>query len=280
VAAGAAHSLAVGRDDGALWTFGLGVMHQLGHGGKQDERTPRKVAALEGVRLVRVAGGAHHSLAVDDEGACYSWGAGEARERTSTWVGGWLGHRSLDEQPTPLRISALAGIRVVAVAAGSRHSLVLADGGHVYSFGDGGHGKLGHCDGGRMHWVPARVMALKPSACVRSVQRVAAIAAGEEHSLCRLRDGRVLGWGAAGAVGLAPQDLTDRADEQPASWGSAGNYEWAPGDALRRWQAHTPTPLATLGPPVEPESEIDLQTRTLWYSATTEAEQRLTVNGS
>lgn len=240
--------------------------------------------------------------------------AGEARERTSTWVGGWLGHRSLDEQPTPLRISALAGIRVVAVAAGSRHSLVLADGGHVYrydghrgtlcttdprspsdvdrlltdlprrrracSFGDGGHGKLGHCDGGRMHWVPARVMALKPSACVRSVQRVAAIAAGEEHSLCRLRDGRVLGWGAAGAVGLAPQDLTDRADEQPASWGSAGNYEWAPGDALRRWQAHTPTPLATLGPPVEPESEIDLQTRTLWYSATTEAEQRLTVNGS
>ena len=32
--------------------FPLPFASQLGHGGKQDERTPRKVAALEGVRVV------------------------------------------------------------------------------------------------------------------------------------------------------------------------------------------------------------------------------------
>ena len=99
---------------------------------------------------------------------------------------------------------------------------------------------LGHEDGCCMHWVPKRVRALHPSQW--EGQRVAAISAGAEHSLAVLRDGRVLGWGAAGGVGLALEACTDHAG-QPASWGSAGNHEWAPGDALRRWQVHAPTPL-------------------------------------
>ena len=53
-------------------------------------------------------------------------------------AGGYLGHRSLDDAPTPRRVAALAGVRIVAAAAGTRHSLVLAADGTVYSFGDGG----------------------------------------------------------------------------------------------------------------------------------------------
>ena len=128
LAAGAAHSLAA-DDNGRVYTFGFNADCQLGHGTRQDEYTPRLVAALQGERIVRLAGGEHHSLAVDDAGRAYSWGAGEARERTSGFAGGWLGHRTNDPQPLPRRIDALAHIRVVAVSAGSLHSLALADGG-------------------------------------------------------------------------------------------------------------------------------------------------------
>jgi alpha-tubulin suppressor-like RCC1 family protein len=186
------------------------------------------------VRVVAAAGGTHHSLAVDDAGVCYSWGAGEARERTSESAGGWLGHRDFDDRPVPRPIAALGGARVVAVAAGGWHSLALADGGALYSFGDGGGGKLGHDDGGQMHWVPARVCALE--GC-----RVAAIGAGEAHSLCMLEDGRVLSWGCGGALGLRPAVLTEHGTDNPACWGSETGYEWLPGDAARRWQAHAPS---------------------------------------
>ena len=226
VAAGAFHSLVAGAADGALYSFGYGAMGQLGHGGREEELSPRAVAALAGTRVVGLAGGEHHSLVVDDSGAVYSFGAGEASERAG-WLGGWLGHGSLEEQRVPKRIQALRGKRVVAVAAGSRHSLVLVDGGVVYSFGDGDGGKLGHGDV-RFQWVPTRLHSL-------AAERVVCITAGESHSLCVLSDGRVFGWG-SGAVGLGPQ-LTEY---PPVQFGSAGNYEWAPGDGLLNRQARTP----------------------------------------
>jgi alpha-tubulin suppressor-like RCC1 family protein len=167
-------------------------------------------------------------------GVVYSWGAGEARERTSAWEGGWLGHRTVDEQTIPKAIAALHGVRAVAVAAGSRHSLILTDDGAVYSCGDGGGGKLGHNDDALMHWVPTRIKALDGV-------RVAAVAAGWTHSMCVLRDGRVLTWGSGRALGLGASALTEHAADVPASWGSAGNYEWAPGDEGRRWHAHVPS---------------------------------------
>ena len=139
----------------------------------------------------------------------------------------------------PRLIDGLGGERVIAISAGSWHSLLLVAGGGVYSFGDGSGGKLGHEDGGRMHLAPQRIAALDG-------RQVAAVAAGETHSLCMLRNGQVLSWGSGAALGLEAEALTDYEAEQPASWGSAGNYEWAPGDHEQRWQAHAPTPIAVL----------------------------------
>ena len=234
VAAGGQHSLVASQRRGEVYSFGSNASSQLGHGDRSDERTPRLVEALRGKVVLRLAAGEHHSLALDESGACYSWGAGEARERTSAWAGGWLGHRAVDDCPLPRRVESLGGVRVVAVAAAGRHSLLLAADGGVYSFGDGGGGKLGHDDGGAMHWVPSRVRALDG---VRAV----AVSAGDSHSMCALRDGRVLVWGCGRALGLE-QSLLSEVD-QPASWSSAGNHEWVPGDEQRRWQAHAPMPL-------------------------------------
>ena len=65
----------------------------------------------------------------------------------------------LEELLLPRRIASLRGVRAIAIAAGTEHSLVLADGGVVYSFGAGGGGKRGHGDA-RCQWVPTRVRAL------------------------------------------------------------------------------------------------------------------------
>ena len=245
IAAGTMHSL-VCTASGALYTFGYGLANQLGHGGKQNELAPRRVEALAGVRIVLAAGGEHHSLVIDDAGAAYSFGAGEAAGRTaySSWVGGWLGHGTLDEVPLPRKIAALAGCRAKAVAAASRHSLVLVEDGDrsgaVYSFGDGGAGKLGHGDA-RSQWTPKRIQGLAGIA-------VQSIAAGEAHSVCAT-DSSFYAWGSL-ATGL--REAETEAFPQPAP-GSAGNYEWAPSDVLLERQAHAPKLVEGFYDPVMPE---------------------------
>ena len=166
-----------------------------------------------------VAGGECHSLVLTDRGDAYSFGAGGE---------GRLGHGDLDEAMEPRRIASFGARRVASVAAGADHSLALVDGGSVYSFGSGASGKLGHGDA-HFQWLPRKVEAL---ACERAV----AVAAGESHSLCVLRDGRVFGWG-SGGVGLGLQ----LAEHRSAPLGSAGN-EYHPAAGLLSRQTHLPLP--------------------------------------
>ena len=52
-----------------------------------------------------------------------------------------------DFQVSPRMVGGdLAGVRVVGVAAGARHSIVLAADGRVFTFGRGDYGRLGHGD--------------------------------------------------------------------------------------------------------------------------------------
>ena len=76
VAAGAHHSLVV-SDRGAIYSFGYGGHGQLGHGDRADQLLPQPVAALEAVRIKAAAGGADHSLAIDNFGVLYSFGLDE-----------------------------------------------------------------------------------------------------------------------------------------------------------------------------------------------------------
>ena len=82
-AAGAAHTVLL-TADGRVLTLGDGARGRLGHGedapggGFRSSSTPRRVAGLDGLRVVRVACGARHTLCVTDSGLAYVWGANEA----------------------------------------------------------------------------------------------------------------------------------------------------------------------------------------------------------
>ena len=92
--------------------------------------------------------------------------------------------------------TAVAGVAGVTEVAPSRyHTLVLQSDGAVKAFGDGRYGQLG--DGGNTaSATPVTVNGLPAN--------VVAVAAGAEHSLALLADGRVMAWGQnkSGQLGL------------------------------------------------------------------------------
>jgi alpha-tubulin suppressor-like RCC1 family protein/phosphodiesterase/alkaline phosphatase D-like protein len=136
-----------------------------------------------------VAVGDGHSLAVFADGTLAAWGK-------NTY--GQLGNSSLTDsiEPVPVdRTGVLAGKTVVAVAAGSNHSLALCADGTLAAWGRNNFQQLGNdSTTDSTIPVPVRLAVALPG------QTVIAIAAGESHCLALCADGTVAAWG-SGANG-------------------------------------------------------------------------------
>ena len=98
-----------------------------------------------------------------------------------------MGHGDQQEQLLPKKLEAFTGQRVVAVSAGSSHSLAITTDGALWSWGGAGDGKLGHGDQQRQ-LLPKKIEAF-------AGQRVVAVSAGAHHSLAITADGGVWSWG-------------------------------------------------------------------------------------
>ena len=140
----------------------------------------RRAACAAGSATVRrlCAPGLCHSLALTTDGAVWSWGVGSY---------GKLGHGDLQGQLLPKKVEAFAGQRVVAVSAGSQHSLAIPADGAVWSWGWGVCGLLGHGNE-QNQLLPKKVEAFDG-------QRVVAVSAGGLHSLALTADDAVWSWG-------------------------------------------------------------------------------------
>ena len=55
-------------ESGQIWTWGKGDYYRLGHSSDQHVRRPQLVEGLRGLKIVDVAVGALHCLAVTDTG--------------------------------------------------------------------------------------------------------------------------------------------------------------------------------------------------------------------
>ena len=75
VAAGANHTLAI-TTDGALYSFGGGGDGQLGHGDTEEQKLPKRVAALAKHTVMHVGASGYHSIAITAAGIAFSWGEG------------------------------------------------------------------------------------------------------------------------------------------------------------------------------------------------------------
>ena len=184
VAAGNSFSLALGSN-GLVYAWGLNTYGQLGDGTSGTNRlTPVAVNLPAGVRIVQVAAGGQHSVALAADGTAYSWGL-------NTY--GQLGDGSVIQRLTPVAVAQGAqptGTRLVQVATGTSYSLALAADGTPYAWGRNNFGQLGDNSAtNRSSPVAVRQGALPTGT------RLMQLVAGAQHSLALAADGTAYAWG-------------------------------------------------------------------------------------
>ncbi|MBN8458912.1 MAG: choice-of-anchor D domain-containing protein [Verrucomicrobia bacterium] len=194
VAAGQTHSLAR-CSDGTVAAWGSNSAGELGNNSTIDRFAPVAVNAVSGVSaifgktVVALAAGGNFSLALCSDGIVVAWGYNHP---------GQLGDGSITNRSVPTAVntttggSALAGKTVVAVEAGSTHSLARCSDGTVAAWGFNGQGQLGN--NSVTDWsVPVAVTVTGDS--VLSGRTVTALKAGGSHSLALCSDGSLASWG-------------------------------------------------------------------------------------
>jgi alpha-tubulin suppressor-like RCC1 family protein len=183
IAAGTSHSLAL-KGDGSLWAWGYNSDGQLGDGtlgAQADKSTPVQVSGMgPGSRVVAIAAGPFHTLALKSDGSIWAWGRN---------IEGELGDGKYAGQVTPVQVSGMGpGSGVIAIAAGTYHSLALKKDGSVWGWGGNYRGQLGS-GGTSVERTPVQVSGMGPGS------GVVAIAAGTAHSLALKSDGSLWAWG-------------------------------------------------------------------------------------
>jgi E3 ubiquitin-protein ligase HERC2 len=99
---------------GSVFTWGKGDYHRLGHGTDDHVRRPRKVAALQGRKVISIATGSLHCVACTDNGEVFTWGDNDE---------GQLGDGSTNAIQRPRLVASLQNRKINRVACGSAHTL-------------------------------------------------------------------------------------------------------------------------------------------------------------
>ena len=186
VATGNMYCLAL-CSDGSVAGWGQGDAGQLGNGSMAQSNTPvlaNKTGVLAGKTVVAIAAGGFHALALCADGTMAAWGYNGY---------GALGNNSTSQANSPVLVNqtgVLAGKTVVAIAAGTYHSLALCSDGTLAAWGYNTYGQLGN---------NSTTNALVPVAVdltgVLAGKTVNAIAAGGNHNLALGADGTLAAWG-------------------------------------------------------------------------------------
>ena len=198
---------------GAVYTWGAGrsvpypgrMTHGrvgLGHGNNESQFVPTLVRVLTNRRVLSVATGYSHSIAVAESGEAFSWGLDDFGQ---CGYGAIQGAAVAHTQLTPKRIPSLfkQQVRVRNASAGKHHTIVVTETGDVYTFGRGTEGVLGHGD--RTHRrAPELVLGLRHT-------RVSASASGDFHALVLTVGGKVFAWGenVVGELGTGTRSSSD-----------------------------------------------------------------------
>ncbi len=174
-------------DDGKVYSFGENEFGQLGNNSDKNSKVPVAVdttGVLSGKTITTIAAGGAFALALDTKGKVYSWGFGSHGE---------LGIRNTFKKTVPVAVDttkALAGKKIVAIAAGTNYGVAVDSQGMVYTWGENDKGQLG-INSTKHSEVPV------PIYISRAIwgKTIVAVAAGIDHTLALSSDGKVYAWG-------------------------------------------------------------------------------------
>lgn len=153
--------------------------------------------ALQDVRITQVASGSKHSIALDADGAVYTWGVGEQ---------GRLGHDNNTDLLLPTRVeetsSSLALPPMSLVRCGDHFSGCVDKEGNLYMWGKNKVGELG-LEGMSVFAQESAPTVLEKDESFKGAS-VADLACGYQHCLALTTCGQVFVWGSAGFAFHSP----------------------------------------------------------------------------
>jgi alpha-tubulin suppressor-like RCC1 family protein len=133
---GAGMYYSVATDGRNIYTWGCGNNGRLGHGDEYSLSYPKRIKFFEekDLSIKFFSCGDTHTLAIDDDDYCYSWGSGTY---------GKLGHGNNLDYNVPKKIDSLRNSKIDIVSCGSNDSMVVTSDLKIYVFGKNTGGFLG-----------------------------------------------------------------------------------------------------------------------------------------
>ncbi|MGE5328107.1 MAG: Calx-beta domain-containing protein [Deltaproteobacteria bacterium] len=205
IAAGTNHTVAL-KTDGTVWTWGNNVSGQLGDGTTTQRNAPVQVPGLDLLKILtpggsmtkQIAGGGYHTVALKTDGTVWTWGRNN---------NGQLGDNSTVQKNILGQVKSSDGTlsltRITAVAAGEYHTAALRSDGTVWTWGNAENGRLGNNSSTGQRNIPVQAQAT-------GFTSVAAIAAGQTHTMAVTTAGDVWAWGNNGNGQLGDGSNTQR----------------------------------------------------------------------
>lgn len=161
-------------EEGKLWSWGANSNNELGTGDKVGGWKPRQISSLEDMRIIQIACGGYHSLALTEGGKVLSWGHGGH---------GQLGHSSIQNQKVPTMIEALADEFVISIACGGSASAAVTETGKLYMWGNAKDSQLGVPGLPEINPSPVEVNFLMEDDGL-GPHSVLSVAVGASHAMC------------------------------------------------------------------------------------------------
>ncbi|XP_058884086.1 probable E3 ubiquitin-protein ligase HERC4 isoform X2 [Acipenser ruthenus] len=151
----------------------------------------RLLSSLSDRKIIQIACGNHHSLALSRDGQLFTWG-----QNTNGQLGLGKGEPS---KPSPQPLKSLLGIPLAQIAAGGDHSFAVSVSGAVYAWGRNHAGQLG-LGNTTDRFRPTLVKSLQ-------LKKTVFISCGDEHTAILTKDGLVYTFG-AGSFGQLGHNST------------------------------------------------------------------------
>jgi alpha-tubulin suppressor-like RCC1 family protein len=198
VAAGGDDYTVVVDANGAVWAFGESDGGQLGNGVSCYgcvTNSPAPVQVIGASNIVAVAAGFEHTLALCNAGTVTAWGNNsdtqDAEDEANLTGQLGIGYQLAPYiTNVPVASQFPTGVMIVAIAAGSYHSVALDNAGNVWTFGENLNGQLGN-------GLDECITQLNVTApmMLTTISNVIAIAAGLNHTIVLRADKTVWTWG-------------------------------------------------------------------------------------
>jgi hypothetical protein len=185
VTTGEQHVMAL-KDDGTVYSWGLGTSGRLGINSTTKKNTPVKVVndtdTGDLLNIQKISAGYNHSMALAQDGSLYVWGNNDA---------GQLGIGTYSSQKIPFKIISLVDVK--EISAGIAFSMAIKNDGSLWSWGVNGEGELG---------ISGFVDKNNPTQVVNEdgtsfLTNVTSVSIGDVHSVASTSDGSVYSWGDA-----------------------------------------------------------------------------------